>query len=71
MDPLRVQSSATEAARRAPFMNIDSQLSEHTSLVMVVMMLLMMIAQMVTMMGVKVPHSYIYKLLIVRLSGCY
>ena len=29
MDPLRAQSSATEAARRAPFMNIDSQLCEH------------------------------------------
>jgi len=32
---------------------------------------MMMLTLMVMMMGVKVPHFYIYKLPIVRFSGCY
>ena len=35
------------------------------------MMMFMLLTLMVMMMGVKVPHSYIYKLPIDRFSGCY
>ena len=42
-------------------------------MMMMMMMVMMMVMMMTTMMmmGDKVPHFYIYKLPIVRLSGCY
>ena len=40
-------------------------------MMMMVMRMMMMITLMVMMMGVEAPHFYIYKLPIVRCSGCY